>query len=137
MKDFASSISAQSKVASMKRCLCMVLAAAAVFVATACGTDCADSLPPGFVHVAEAVPDAILEVRYYSTYNFIGDQEQADRAGGSDGVVPYSSSHLDGAASEVIVQSGHSVHRSPGAMQELLRILLLHLREDQPGSEEK
>ena len=53
------------------------------------------------------------------------------------GVVPYSSSHLDNAASEVIVHSGHSVHRSPGAMQELLRILLLHLREDQPESEEK
>ena len=35
---------------------------------------------------------------------------------------------LDGAASEVIVQSGHSVHRSPAAMKEVLRILLLHLR---------
>ena len=45
-------------------------------------------------------------------------------------VVPYSSSHLDNAASEVIVHSGHSIHRSPGAMQELLRILLLHLREE-------
>ena len=54
---------------------------------------------------------------------------RADRPGGSDGVVPYSSSHLDGAASELIVRSGHSVHRCPGAMQELLRILLLHLRE--------
>ena len=64
-------------------------------------------------------------------HSIIGDQEQADHPGGTDGVVPYSSSHLDNAASEVIVHSGHSVHRSPGAMQELLRILLLHLREDQ------
>ena len=62
-------------------------------------------------------------------HSIIGDREQADRPGGSDGVVPYSSSHLDGAASELIVRSGHSVHRCPGAMQELLRILLLHLRE--------
>ena len=27
-----------------------------------------------FVLLAEAVPDAILEIRYYSTYNFIGDR---------------------------------------------------------------
>ena len=26
----------------------------------------------GFVYVAEAVPDVILEIRYYSTYNFMG-----------------------------------------------------------------
>jgi len=64
-------------------------------------------------------------------HSIIGDREQADHAGGSDGVVPYSSSHLDGAASEVIVRSGHSVHRSPAAMRELLRILLLHLRKEQ------
>ena len=62
-------------------------------------------------------------------HSIIGDNEQADHPGGTDGVVPYSSSHLDNAASEVIVHSGHSIHRSPGAMQELLRILLLHLRE--------
>ena len=28
----------------------------------------------GFVLVSEAVPDVILEIRYYSTYNFIGDR---------------------------------------------------------------
>ncbi len=28
----------------------------------------------GFVELAEAVPDVILEVRYYSTYNFVGDR---------------------------------------------------------------
>ena len=27
-----------------------------------------------FVPLAEAVPDAILEIRYYSTYNFVGDR---------------------------------------------------------------
>ncbi len=64
-------------------------------------------------------------------HSIIGDNEQADHPGGTDGVVPYSSSHLDNAASEVIVHSGHSIHRSPGAMQELLRILLLHLRAEQ------
>ena len=66
-------------------------------------------------------------------HSIIGDRERADHAGGSDGVVPYSSSHLNGAASEVIVRSGHSVHRSPAAMRELLRILRRHLREEQPA----
>ena len=70
-------------------------------------------------------------------HSIIGDTEQSDHPGGTDGVVPYSSSHLDNAASEVIVHSGHSIHRSPGAMQELLRILLLHLREEQSADEEK
>lgn len=28
----------------------------------------------GFVTLAEAVPDAILEIRYYSTYNFVGER---------------------------------------------------------------
>ena len=62
-------------------------------------------------------------------HSIIGDTDHADHPGGSDGVVPYSSSHLDNAASEVIVHSGHSIHRSPAAMRELLRILRLHLRE--------
>ena len=34
--------------------------------------DPADS--SGFVLISEAVPDAILEIRYYSTYNFVGDR---------------------------------------------------------------
>ncbi|SER14526.1 hypothetical protein SAMN02910369_03133, partial [Lachnospiraceae bacterium NE2001] len=37
-----------------------------------------ESAPPeevsDFVLVSEAVPDAILEIRYYSTYNFVGDR---------------------------------------------------------------
>lgn len=28
----------------------------------------------GFVELSEAVPDAILEIRYYSTYNFVGER---------------------------------------------------------------
>ncbi len=28
----------------------------------------------GFVSLAEAVPDVILEIRYYSEYNFVGDR---------------------------------------------------------------
>jgi len=65
------------------------------------------------------------------TYHcIIGNADTAGAPDGSDGVVPYWSSHLDDAASELIVKSDHSVHRRPAAMQELLRILLLHLKPE-------
>jgi pimeloyl-ACP methyl ester carboxylesterase len=50
----------------------------------------------------------------------------------SDGIVAYSSSHLDGAASELDVQTGHTVTHSPKTEEEVLRILKLNLHE--PGS---
>ena len=45
----------------------------------------------------------------------------------SDGVVPYRSSHLDGAASEKIVPGTHSAQQNPDVTEELKRILRLHL----------
>ncbi|MBR2372803.1 MAG: hypothetical protein IKA87_01080 [Lentisphaeria bacterium] len=59
-------------------------------------------------------------------HSIIGSRAAQGIPGGSDGVVPYSSSHLDSAASELVVKSGHSVHRNPLAIQEVRRILLLH-----------
>jgi len=44
----------------------------------------------------------------------------------SDGVVPYWSSHMDGAVSELVVPSGHSAHRHPAAIEEVKRILDSH-----------
>lgn len=29
-------------------------------------------MPEGFVLLTDIIPDAILEIRYYSTYNFVG-----------------------------------------------------------------
>jgi hypothetical protein len=46
--------------------------------------------------------------------------------GSDDGVVKYSSSHLDGVDSEYIVRSGHSVQSNPYAIEEVRRILLLN-----------
>ena len=45
----------------------------------------------------------------------------------TDGVVPYTSSHLDGAVSEKIIKGGHSIQETPEAVLELRRILRLHL----------
>ena len=46
----------------------------------------------------------------------------------SDGYVPYWSSHLDGAQSEAVVPSNHSVHHSLAGIAEVRRILRLHTR---------
>ncbi len=62
----------------------------------------------------------------------IGDQEQADKVGGSDGVVDYSSSHLDGATSELVIKSGHNVQTMPEGIKEIRRILLNHLKKTGP-----
>ena len=47
----------------------------------------------------------------------------------TDLVVPYSSSHLDGAASELVVDGTHSCLGKPEVISEIRRILALHLRE--------
>ena len=49
-----------------------ILCLAVVTAACAHGVNSEDS--SGFVYLAEAVPDAILEIRYYSTYNFVGER---------------------------------------------------------------
>jgi pimeloyl-ACP methyl ester carboxylesterase len=47
----------------------------------------------------------------------------------SDGVVPYWSSHLEGAQSELIVPSNHIAHQNPQAIAEVRRILHNHAGE--------
>jgi hypothetical protein len=47
----------------------------------------------------------------------------------TDGLVPYWSSHLDGAESELIVPSNHWSNRSPQGIAEVRRILLEHLQQ--------
>ena len=45
----------------------------------------------------------------------------------TDGIVPYRSSHLDGAESELIVSGTHSAQQNPEVTAEIRRILKLHL----------
>lgn len=47
----------------------------------------------------------------------------------SDGAVPYSSAHLDGALSEKVIVSGHSVQETPQAILELRRILRIDMAQ--------
>jgi hypothetical protein len=59
-------------------------------------------------------------------YSIIGDRGKGDTPNSSDGVVPYWSSHLDSASSEVIVPTGHGALNSPLAIAEIQRILRLN-----------
>ena len=45
---------------------------------------------------------------------------------GKDGVVAYSSAHIDGVESELVVRSSHSSQGKPQTIEEVRRILLLH-----------
>lgn len=60
-------------------------------------------------------------------HSIIGDRGRGDTPNSSDGVVPYWSSHLEGAASEKIVPSGHGTNENPQGVEEFRRILRLHL----------
>jgi pimeloyl-ACP methyl ester carboxylesterase len=66
-------------------------------------------------------------IRYHS---IIARRNPADPPeSSSDGVVPFSSAYLPGAASTLVVNSGHGVQQTPEAIVEIRRILHLHLEE--------
>src|SRR5262249_62227973 len=52
---------------------------------------------------------------------------------GNDGVVEYSSAHIDGVESELIVQSPHSCQNNPHTIEEVRRILRLHIGLETTG----
>jgi hypothetical protein len=53
---------------------------------------------------------------------------------GNDGVVEYSSAHIDGVESEKVVRSSHSTQAVPETIEEVRRILLEHAAEYPSGS---
>jgi hypothetical protein len=61
-------------------------------------------------------------------HSIIGDRGLGGGPQSSDGVVPYSSSHLAGAESEKIVPAGHTVFSNDAAVLELKRILEENLK---------
>jgi pimeloyl-ACP methyl ester carboxylesterase len=59
-------------------------------------------------------------------HTIIGDRGRGDSPDSSDGLVPYWSSHMDGADSEFIAPCNHSAHQNSQAIREVLRILKLY-----------
>ena len=89
--------------------------------------DSVDTLAPNndFVVALNTVP--INSTIPYHT--IAGDRGHGDSPHSSDGVVPYWSSHQNGAKSELIVPSNHGAHQTKEAIAEVDRILRLHLKK--------
>jgi hypothetical protein len=90
-------------------------------------TTSVDNLDPDspLIRQVSAIP-VTPGVRFHS---IIGQEKAGPPEQGSDGVVSYWSSHLAEAETELIVQSNHNAHEHPLAVNEVRRILLLHLKE--------
>jgi len=76
-----------------------------------------------FVRTLSSIPIA-PGVAVHSIIAVKGNGPVAD---GDDGVVKYTSAHIDGVESELVVRWEHSVQGQPKAIEEVRRILLLHL----------
>jgi pimeloyl-ACP methyl ester carboxylesterase len=63
-------------------------------------------------------------------HSIIGDRGRGNNSNSSDGVVSYSSSHLDFAESELIIPTGHGGFADPKAIAEIARILKLNPLEE-------
>lgn len=73
-----------------------------------------------FVRLSSGLP-MNPRVRFHSIIG--NDTPGVAQALSSDGIVPYASAHLDGAASELVIPSTHSVQENPLAILEIRRIL--------------
>jgi pimeloyl-ACP methyl ester carboxylesterase len=84
-----------------------------------------DTLEPNdrFVQAVAKLP-ITRGIPYHS---IMGDRGRANTPNSSDGIVPYWSSHLAGAQSELVVNSGHNAQMNPEAIEEVDRILKVNL----------
>jgi len=80
-----------------------------------------DTLEPNdrFVRAVNKLP-ITRGIPYHS---IMGDRGRGDTPNSSDGIVPYWSSHLEGAESELIVNSDHGAQYNQQAIREVERIL--------------
>jgi pimeloyl-ACP methyl ester carboxylesterase len=61
-------------------------------------------------------------------HSIIAVQGDGPPEAGDDGVVKYTSAHIEGVASELIVRSSHSTQAVPATIEEVRRILYAHLK---------
>jgi pimeloyl-ACP methyl ester carboxylesterase len=72
-----------------------------------------------------------------TAHSIIAIEGDGDYHAGNDGVVEYTSAHLDGVESEFIVRSEHSCQGNPLTIEEVRRILLEHLASVQGAGEQR
>ncbi|RYD66846.1 MAG: hypothetical protein EOP84_30935, partial [Verrucomicrobiaceae bacterium] len=99
-----------------------------------------DTLAPNnrFVRAIQAIP-LTPGVPYHVISGDRGKGGNRDRTKPvmSDGIVPYWSSHMEGAQSELVVPSSHSAHQNPKAIAEMKRILHLHAHSSAEAGAQK
>jgi pimeloyl-ACP methyl ester carboxylesterase len=86
-----------------------------------------DNMTPGnrFIKTLAAIP-VKPPIHVHSICAVKGD---GPPDGQSDGVVRYESAHIEPVDSELVVRSGHSTQDVPATIEEIRRILLLHLAQ--------
>jgi pimeloyl-ACP methyl ester carboxylesterase len=86
-----------------------------------------DNMNPNnrFIKALSAIPiaDGVI------AHSIVGVEGGGPPADGGDGVVKYSSAHIDGVESEKIVNSAHSMQSNPETIQEVKRILIEHAKK--------
>jgi pimeloyl-ACP methyl ester carboxylesterase len=87
-----------------------------------------DNMTPGnrFIRTLAAIPIA----PGVAAHSIIAANDGVASDTASDGVVKYTSAHIDGVESELVVRSPHSCQANPRTMDEVRRILLEHLETD-------
>jgi hypothetical protein len=81
-------------------------------------------LPLANLHVAPGI----------AAHSIIAVKGEDDFRTGNDGVVAYTSAHVDYVESEFIVRSGHSCQSLPPTIEEVRRILYEHIAHLTPGA---
>jgi pimeloyl-ACP methyl ester carboxylesterase len=87
-----------------------------------------DNMSPGqpFIRTLAAIPVA----PGVAAHSIIAVEGNGPKEEGGDGVVKYTSAHIDGVESELVVNSSHSCQSNPDTINEVQRILRLHLEQD-------
>jgi hypothetical protein len=96
-----------------------------VFVGGAVVPSAVDNMSPRhhFIHALQEIPVA-PSVTVNSIIAVEGDGPVAE---GDDGVVKYSAAHIEPVESELVVKSSHSTQGNPHTIEEVRRILRLHV----------
>ncbi|HPN85126.1 MAG TPA: hypothetical protein PK821_07320 [Victivallales bacterium] len=87
-----------------------------------------DNLDPDSIFIKSF--NELLINKTVKRHSIIGDESGDGGKEGSDGVVPYWSSHIEGVESELIIKSGHNVQVTPECSKEIRRIIIEHLSSE-------
>src|SRR3954454_19597139 len=86
----------------------------------------------GSIRAPVPTANSMVNVRTVHAHSIIPTLGDGPLETRDDGVVEYSSAHLDGVDSELVVRGGHSTQANPATIAEVRRILLEHVAPSAP-----